>query len=146
MEIKDKALLLTDLCARLPYGVEFESYGISGNAHRLYDIGYGGDIMNEPIVNHAYGLAEIKPYLRKLSSITDDELKELNGKYHYIGYFFKQNPPFDYGPMVQHADLGSILMSDFSEIYDWLVARHFDCHRLIEKGLALEAPEGMYDL
>lgn len=27
---------------------------------------------------------------------------------------------------------------------DWLNARHFDYRGLIEKGLALEAPEGMY--
>lgn len=27
---------------------------------------------------------------------------------------------------------------------DWLLARHFDFRGLIEKGLALEAPEDMY--
>jgi hypothetical protein len=30
------------------------------------------------------------------------------------------------------------------EHYDWLNAHHFDYRGLIEKGLALEAPEGMY--
>ena len=28
---------------------------------------------------------------------------------------------------------------------DWLNTYHFDYHGLIEKGLALEAPEGMYN-
>jgi hypothetical protein len=27
---------------------------------------------------------------------------------------------------------------------DWLLAHHFDFRGLIEKGLALEAPDGMY--
>jgi hypothetical protein len=31
------------------------------------------------------------------------------------------------------------------EAFDWLLANHFDFHNLIEKGLALEAPEGMYE-
>jgi hypothetical protein len=30
-------------------------------------------------------------------------------------------------------------------LVDWLNAHHFDYRGLIEKGLALEAPEGMYD-
>jgi len=29
---------------------------------------------------------------------------------------------------------------------DWLNASHFDYRGLIEKGLALEAPEGMYEV
>lgn len=31
------------------------------------------------------------------------------------------------------------------EILDWLLAYHFDYRGLIKKGLALEAPEGMYN-
>jgi hypothetical protein len=30
-------------------------------------------------------------------------------------------------------------------LVDWLNAHHFDYRGLIEKGLALEAPEGMYN-
>jgi hypothetical protein len=41
-------------------------------------------------------------------------------------------------------NIGSIKISEFSEIYDWLNAHHFDYCGLIEKGLALEAPEEMY--
>jgi len=32
------------------------------------------------------------------------------------------------------------------EVVDWLNAHHFDYRGLIEKGLALEAPEGMYEI
>ena len=30
------------------------------------------------------------------------------------------------------------------DTFDWLNAHHFDYRNLIEKGLAIEAPEGMY--
>ena len=33
---------------------------------------------------------------------------------------------------------------DDLKTYDWLLAHHFDYRGLIEKGLALEAPERMY--
>ena len=35
-------------------------------------------------------------------------------------------------------------IDEITEIIDWLNARHFDYRGLIGKGLALEAPEGMY--
>lgn len=54
-------------------------------------------------------------YLRPMSSMTKEEKNE------YINTF--------------------IAMWD---AVDWLNAHHFDYHSLIEKGLALEAPEGMY--
>ena len=31
-------------------------------------------------------------------------------------------------------------------MFDWLKVHHFDYRGLIEKGLALEAPEGMYKI
>jgi hypothetical protein len=85
-----------------------------------------------------------KPYLRPMSSMTEEELKELNEKYENIAYFFIQKPPYYHGLQAQHSDIGSIEISEFSEIYDWLNARHFDYRGLIEKGLALEAPAEMY--
>ena len=78
--------------------------------------------------------------------MTEEELKELNEKYGNIAYFFMQEPPYYHGLQAQHSDIGSIEISEFSEIYDWLNVHHFDYRGLIEKGLALEAPEGMYKI
>ncbi len=61
---------------------------------------------------------EFKPYLRPMSSMTKEELKEY------------ENARDDW-----YDDL---------KTYDWLLAHHFDYRGLIEKGLALEAPERMY--
>ena len=46
------------------------------------------------------------------------------------------------GTLVEY--LSRISYSFCSEIIDWLNAHRFDYRGLIEKGLALEAPEGMY--
>lgn len=62
-------------------------------------------------------------YLRPMSSMTDEE----ENKYNSLNAYEKGTFP--------HTE----------EAFDWLLANHFDFHNLIEKGLALEAPEGMYE-
>ena len=41
---------------------------------------------------------------------------------------------------------GSSLISDNIMLFDWLNAHHFDYRGLISQGLALEAPEDMYNI
>ena len=135
MTQEDKELLLKDLCARLPH-YTMVLMG-DGGVELLVSVNVDTGICN--------GLKCLpKPYLRPMSSMTEEELKELNQKYGNIAYFFIQEPPYYHGLQAQHSDIGSIEISEFSEIYDWLNAHHFDYRGLIEKGLALEAPEGMY--
>lgn len=119
MTQEEKDLLLKDLCTRLPYGVI-----CTDNRHgdsRVFYI----DIEDEKVYYtdfDEYGLIEnCKPYLRPMSSMTDEEEKEFQEI--KLSYHFDED--------------GYIL-------FDWLNARHFDYRGLIEKGLALEAPEGMY--
>lgn len=64
-----------------------------------------------------YKVENIEPYLRPMSSMTKEEEKE----YHNI-----------------------FRISTWDSV-DWLNAHHFDYRYLIEKGLALEAPERMYE-
>ena len=66
----------------------------------------------------------IKPYLRSMSSMTEEEVDE-----------FTQ---FDV-----YAN-GEYIMPNY-EVIDWLNAHHFDYRGLIKKDLALEAPKGMYN-
>ena len=151
MTENEKQLILKDLCARLPYGVichteEGDGYLCSIN-QTIFGTEYGLNI--NPLKRDYFNDSEtdeqaIKPYLRPMSSMTEEELRELNDKYDSIAYFFIQKPPYYYGLQAQHEDIGSIKISEFSEIYDWLNAHHFDYCGLIEKGLALEAPEEMY--
>lgn len=163
MTQKDKELLLKDLIGRLPYGVllwnsldarcgkkPFKLSKINHKKRKAYvQEEEGGPIVLDEYggwkMNDKYSLSDFtKPYLRPMSSMTEEELKELNEKYGNIAYFFIQEPPYYHGLQAQHSDIGSIEISEFSEIYDWLNAHHFDYRGLIPMGLALEASEGMY--
>ena len=131
MTQENKQLLLKDLCARLPYGVivKYKSQECEG---------YGNNI------NYVAGLREdCKPYLRPMSSMTEEEKKKLkeetcpNG----TGLFDKHYlicPVNHYGEQISFEFM--------SDIINWLNAHHFDYRGLIEKGLALEAPEEMYKI
>lgn len=104
MTEQDKQLLLKDLCARLPYGVIVHSLGIP---HEQKLVSYIPDIEHY----------SIKPYLRPISSMTEEEEIYYNTIYITLKFYEKE---------------------------DWLNAHHFDYRGLIPMGLALEAPEGMY--
>ena len=133
MTQEEKQLLIKDLCSRLPYGVmvHFEGW----NPERLSEVNLEEDVYN--------GMGGIPiPYLRPMSSMNEEERKELknttcpNG----TGYFNEQYlvcPVNHFGEKISY-----VFMAD---VIDWLVSHHFDFRGLIEKGLALEAPEEMYN-
>lgn len=118
----DRQLLLKDICARLPYElkVKCEKYPFpvtvlyAGNIDEVKFVETGG-------IEH---ICLIKPYLRPMSSMTEEELK-----------MFKQ--------LQVEADEAGTFEGDML-LYDWLNKNHFDYRLLIFQGLALEAPEGMY--
>ena len=68
---------------------------------------------------------EWKPYLRPMSSITKEEYRELEG--------LLQKHNFNLNEETASIEI------------DWLNAHHFDYRGLIPKGLAVEAPEGIYN-
>ena len=140
MTQEEKQLLLKDLSARFPYGVKFSF--CDGHDNEVFTLSNLDGILKYDIENEC----TVRAYLRPMSSMTEDEKGELNERFHDVGYFFTQEPPYDYGLMVQHDSIGSIIISEFTEVYDWLNARHFDYRGLIEKGLAIEAPEDMYKI
>ena len=136
MTQEEKQLLLKDICARLPYDLIVRVLDINDPTYQkdgnLYNIKYlEGDYNGMPYLfdvdNQAClsDITEIQPYLRPMSSMTNEETDIFN------------------------SDFGGIEDSYNSiEIkrIDWLNANHFDYRNLIEKGLAIEAPKGMYNL
>ena len=132
---KDKDLLLKDLCARLPYGVicQMEDELIISDSH-FYDCNLSERYI-ELFRNHKDFY--IKPYLRPLSSMTEEEKREI-----YDWLVENDVDWFDFSKL----RLDEILISFDSSwlLINWLNAHHFDYRGLIEKGLAIEAPEGMY--
>ncbi len=143
MTNEEKELLLKDLSARLPYGVKVlnETYSTS-EIYTLMSIDDGYEcLMKETYeqdsccyscntnysIEHYDGYLEyIKPYLRPMSSMLKEEEEE-----YFEFYFYEKNTFAN--------TLGAF------KLMDWLNAHHFDYRGLIEKGLALKAPEGMYN-
>lgn len=134
MKNEEKKLLLKDLCARLPYRVVCYSFQfkIDGNHcecnGKLAGINNGYFYLSDrESVNggktYDEGYLEVKPYLRSLSSMNEAEKDD----YQYITERWMYDASYS-----------------IADSLDWLNEHHFDYRGLIEKGLALEAPEGMY--
>lgn len=130
MTQEEEQLLLADLCARLPYKIYVLYTNGAGAISTIK--GIVGDIcyFNEnPRYGNSCPISLVKPYLRPMSSMTEEEELDFILKCDSVLRMTEKN----------HTCILSI-----DEI-DWLLAHHFDYRGLIEKGLALEAPEGMYE-
>lgn len=119
MTEENKQLLLKDICARLPYHDLWVQYY---NKDWLA-IGYGHERIEllSSIVSSVTGpcplIDEIKPYLRPMSSMTQEEKEFIyNG---HIEFWVRE---------------------------DYCNKHHLDYRGLIPKELALKAPEGMYKI
>ena len=140
MTQENKELLLKDLAARLPYGV---ICGINGHSYELVEI----DIKRELVYllrddcDIPWSILrgdDVKPYLRPMSSMTEEERKEFidatDGELRYSEVFDVIKP------MRESEDYCASFVSYLKSI-DWLNAHHFDYRGLIEKGLAIEVTE-----
>lgn len=161
MTQEDIELLATDICARVKYDVKvllinngetmdkyktylhpylldpirviaFINYKVTG--YSKYKLNIGGEVIY---------IEDCMPYLRPMSSMTEEESAELSNIIHEWFdkelFYLTEEPFFEYA-------LSRINYSISPLLFDWLNAHHFDYRGLIEKGLALQAPEGMYDI
>ena len=141
MTQEDKELLLKDLCGRLPYRVKVALGDKPMYVWSLESVSVDKDgVIDVYIESGNFPLEAVKPYLRPLKSITEEEYKELNevynnGESHHV--VLPQNDE-------QHH--ATLCMISNGTIDDWLNSHHFDYRGLIEKGLALEATEGIYKI
>lgn len=127
MTTEEKDLLLKDLSARLPYNLRIRTH---------YEDDIYGDIILHKIsgarVNDLYKIENCKPYLRPMSNMTEEEMDKL-AEFHIWNDGEKIFPDCN------------CKLSDIVSAMNWLNKKMFDYRGLIEKGLALEAPEGMYN-
>ena len=146
MTQEEKQLLLKDLCARLPYGVialaKTDKGEKTGKIITVTSKFKEKD--NLPIILGElcsedecfwldYGL--FKPYLRPMSSMTEEEETEFRLQCaNILSDTLKENSA--------GLTVGNCKLVVYEN--DWLNAHHFDYRGLIEKGLALEAPKDMY--
>lgn len=137
MTEEEKELLIKDLCARFPYHPFV--HGITGYTHnegRLAVITSSGCIIITGGGSHIhYFFEEVKPYLRPLSTMSAKERRELR---QWGSLCMTEKDVVE--------DVGVYGAIHSIPAIDWLNEHHFDYRGLIEKGLALAAPEGMYKL
>lgn len=134
MTQKNKELLLRDLTARATYGVKvlnttYKNHdiqtvlGVVGDEVTMVETytSVRGDDFEFSSTRHYTGrIDSVKPYLRPMESMTQEERKE------YAKLLFP--------------DLGGIY-EDYYKAIDWLHEHHFDYRGLIEKGLAIAVTE-----
>ena len=124
MKQKDKELLLKDLCARLPYGVKVESVFINPDSKEHKPCGIEIlDATNLLMIRD--GLGEFKPYLFPLSSMTEEQKKEL------------EDILIELSLKAISDEIGSEVVASYE--IDFYNKNHFDYRGLIEKGLAIDA-------
>ena len=130
MAEKDKEILIRDLCGRLSYGVKAYIKNWSNLSRKYYEGIYTVESI-DPSLNNIYADSErssvkvivghydyeIKPYLRPMSNMTEEE------KLMYEGLMIGTDNNIQY----------------ILDVIDWLNAHHFDYRDLIEKGLAIDA-------
>lgn len=122
-------LLLKDLSTRLSYGVICNTS--KGNGHlcsinqTIFGVEYGINIKATERDYFNDNEEIIKPYLRPMSSMTEEEIREFT-RFASISQhrFFIGDTYFWYNTYEEE---------------DWLNAHHFDYRGLIEKGLAIDA-------
>ena len=146
MKQEDKELLLKVLCARLPYGVICNTP--KGDGHlcsinqTIFGTEYGINVY--PVKRDYFSDSEqeeqiIKPYLRPMSSMTDEERNTLIDLCSmFQGGYETDYESYGVSIIETHPVYGVKFYYDFAAL-DWLNAHHFDYRGLIEKGLALEA-------
>ena len=133
MTPEDKELLLKDLCARLPYGVNilhegwnFEWDDELSTVEKVVDI--DEDFIYTKVINTHNGeeyrddkwpidTFDDKLFLRPMSSMTEEQEEEYND--------------------LNNCELGCFPHTE--DALDYLLKNHFDYRGLIEKGLAIDA-------
>lgn len=152
MTQEEEQLLLKGICENFPYGLWVKEtlysdsatiyppdkyptekskackvMSVHGNCVTLHvsPLGWKPEVME---------LRHIKPYLRPMSSMTEEEEDEYDSMFSNARRIYCNCEYYD-----------TVQEDDIPDFIDWLNDHHFDYRGLIEKGLALEAPEKMYE-
>lgn len=118
-------LLLQDLCARLPYKVIAKYYDPEDECETWDEIEGIESSGHVEIGQYVLPIENVKPYLLPLSSMTEEQKKELNYKLIELGF------------QVLNDEISHIETVKFE--IDYYLKNHLDYRGLIPKGLAIDA-------
>ena len=136
---REKQLLLTDIIARLPYGIKVFYNGINCVIENIGRDGSISLISDDSTYKKAIYLTSIeyiKPYFHPMSSMTEEEKEELRQEQIKDEQLFVDC-------IKNHPEMRGLIIPHFAA--DWCDKNMFDYRGLIPMGLALKAPEGMYN-
>lgn len=137
---ENKDLLLKYLCAALPYGVKILYTGWDSDSDTDFDtietlIGIDDKFIytiwdkTRGREKHCLSVSNWKPYLRPLSSMTEEEKTQMEHDCYVICLDF------------EHRTTDMVALWDTPRVIIWLLEHHFDFMGLIPKGLAIEVTE-----
>ena len=125
MKQEEKELLLKDLCGRLPYGVMI-MVAAREEPEQLLKVDF--EFVNPSFSTKTWLMCyteDVKPFLRRMSSMTEEEKNEFARFFTYGWYDTDTYTVFQEVP----------------NIIDWLNKKMFDYRGLIPMGLAIEVTE-----
>ena len=153
MTQEEKELVLKDITARSYYELKVQidfgehciKYGIDRYVDdtvicvwpETFEVGVNDE-------DQACDIEDVKPYLRPMSSMTEEEYEEFCKTDNLMATLLEINRLGIQGTPECHIMIAKALGARVAEQQNWLNSHHFDYRGLIPKGLALEAPEGMY--
>jgi len=117
----ERKLILTDLSLRIPYKAKFRAF--SDNKEYICKTVSSDFRINKSRCFDGYLITSIRPVLRRMSTMTESELKE-----------WKQIMSLN----VHVSDNNTVFSLPNYVALEWLLKHHFDFQGLIEKGLAIE--------
>ena len=129
MTQNEKELLLKDLCARLPYGVEVEYKSIACEVLLIDKYNEELTIRVCPGYSPDVKLEDCKPYLFPLSSMTEEQIQE----YTYIVNYISSDDTENW------VEGEFIYVEQFTQLMHFYHINHLDYMGLIPMGLANDA-------
>ena len=128
---ENKELLKKDLSCRIPYSVIINVNGVLDS--KLTSISWYNEARVEDSVG-LYYISEVKPYLFPLSSITKEQLFEVQ---EILG---KNEIEIEDGFLhIIDSNRNTISYSEITALLEWFYKNHFDINNLISMKLAIDA-------
>lgn len=140
MTQEERTLLHIDLSERIPYDTVLKVKGLVTSNEEFGDayldtVSWYEEVSVRDGSRVSYDIADVRPYLRSMSSMTEEERKEFDKLCETDGDSWMGNHRVSFPKRLRI----------INKCVDWLNKKMFDYRGLIPKGLALEAKEGMYN-
>ena len=141
MENTENKQFMSYICGFIPYGLTVQ---YKGDIYDMYGITNDGKaIIAKPLmstlVTDEFG--EIKPYFNTTNTLKDSDFDLMKSALSPNGTaIYKENgistPASHFGDWIEYNYMARVI--------EFLKSKHIDYFGFIEKGLAIEAPDGMY--